>query len=980
MISAPSNYTTKTGNDSKCPVHRIKINPMPNLLIGAWKLSEASAQRADYTGRNELTPLNAPSTSAGKVGANALQLTAASSQSLYRLVYDSNCLILNDESFFGHIWVYMDSKVTFRTIASHWRSDGANQSWYLWYNSGTDRFEFNVLDTVPTQYTAQASSFGSPSTGTWYFICFWLDKIAGTVNIQVNNGTVNSTSIGTAPIQGSLVNFRIGAIDATPDDVPDNFWNGRLEQFGFWRRILTTGERSSLYNSGNGADFTVVTDPNPQWFATSSNVSNENLGSYLLEVQELNYETYIDQSEAPLTTLTFRLKDTGAAVSSLVAGGIIGYKVQMYSGYYDLASSDYVQVFGGRISEITHEDGWYYFTCRSFLTAAQDKTILNSQSTQLQVAVNSTDTTWTVADVSAFPNAQSTPQTFRRMILTDTELCDYRGKTKNADGTWNLTSVVRSAATGFPFPPYYGAPAAHAASAVVRYLPKKGSLVPETNQAAQPWLHPMRFMQDILNNIGNEGLGEFVIPLDYSSWVAAEVALGRACQFRYVFREGINGKQLLESMCKDVGAYLYENNDGSVGIKLFPQPTTLHAAWKFEESSGNRADVMHANRSRNYDLTPAGSPLPGSNPGKIGTACQLNSANGQYFWRSYGGLQPAASDFSIAGWVYLDALTSGMTIVGQWDTATNADMCFRLTHSGGRFVFQISNGAGSTQSVTANSFGAPATATWYFVQASYNRGTTVLSISVNDGTVDTTTSNTVPPPTSEQFRVGASGNGAGVTGFWEGRIDELGMWYDHVLTASEITWLYNSGTGRAIETFSTQFPAFPPNSVDTITDSHVVDRPRWLRNGEYAYNHVIYYYDYMPPTDTFASVFDYKDQSLIDAMGKDMPLVIYSKGIRSRFFFVGGGTFCWFDATERFLMNRAEAYIQRFGREAPVIGATTLYKKHLIESADDATVTFDQVVDLSTGARSISNAKVEVSALRRKYDKHVVDFEFSKYP
>ena len=79
-------------------------------------------------------------------------------------------------------------------------------------------------------------------------------------------------------------------------------------------------------------------------------------------------------------------------------------------------------------------------------------------------------------------------------------------------------------------------------------------------------------------------------------------------------------------------------------------------------------------------------------------------------------------------------------------------------------------------------------------------------------------------------------------------------------------------------------------------------------------------------------------------------------------------------------MQLAERYIQRFGREAPFISAKTLYSKHLIESMNDATVTFDQVVDLSTGSRSLTSAAVEVSKMRQDFRDHTVEFEFAKYP
>ena len=977
MISAVAAYNTANTARSKTPIYVVKINQHPVMLMSAWTLSEASGQRADYTGRNDLTPNNSPTTSTGKVNSTCVHLTAASSQYLNRLVYESGNLILNDESFMVAAWAYLDSKGAVRYICSHWANDVAtNQSWGLRYRNTTDRFEFFIGYTDGTSTVVAANTLGSPSTGTWYLVIGWFDRFANTINIQVNNGTVDSAATATTALQGSLTDFRVGAINVS--GITD-YWDGRIDDLSLWRRILTSAERTTLYNGGTGNLFTTITDPNPVTYATAPNSARDNIGSYLFEPGIIEYETAVDRGETgPISRCSFALKDTGNVISSLVATGLIGYKVRIYAGFYTIPFSSFVQIYGGRITEVQRGgSGRYYFTCRSFLTYAQDKLIFDDASTTLQVAVNSSDTTFTVADASSFPNAQSTPQVFRRMILIENnELCDYRGRTKLSSGLWNLTSVVRSGATGFPFPPLFGGPVSHAQNSVVRYLPRMGSHVTETNQASQSWMHPMRYLPDVLNNVGNAGLGDFVIPLD-SSFSAAEIALGRALQMRYVFGDAVNGKSAIEQLCRDIGCYLVERADGRLGVKLIPLAPHLHAAWKLEESSGERVDVMHVNRSRNYNLTASGS--PGSTTGKIGSAVQLTAASSQYLWRTYNGIQPGAEDFCAAAWVYLDSKGAARTICGQWDSATAADQAWVLWYDNGtdRFIFSIKDSAGTIVQLQATTFGSPSTGTWYLIIASWDGDSYVMSISVNNGTADTT-AGVRPVPTNEEFRVGAMGNGGGTVNYWDGRIDELGLWFNHILTASESSWLYNSGNGRAIEDFPANFPSSSPSSVDTVDDSYAMDRPRWVRNGEQAFNHVIVHYDHIPVTDKYSSTFDYRNDALIAASGKDIPFEIFSKGIRSRFFV--SSTFCWYDTAERFLMDLCERYIQRFGREAPFISSQIRYTKHLIESMNDVTATFDQVVDLTTGGRTLTNASVEISKWRLDFSTHQIEMEFAKLP
>lgn len=952
---------------------------MTNMLVGAWELDEASGQRADYTGRNEFTPVNAPGTATGKTQAAALQLTAASSQYLRCSVYDNSNLIMRDETFMITCWVYLDAKGANRAIASHAADDvSTNNSWLLHYNNALDLFEFLIGYTDTTTANVTASALGSPVLATWYFICAWFDRSDNTVKIQVNNGTVNSSSALAPPaaaalhLQASMTDFRIGA---TYSGGVTSFWDGRIEQFTFWRRVLSTGERGNMFNSGTGAPFTVVTDANAFLFSTSSNSASENTGTALLQLEELSYQALIDKSESPVARLVFSINDTASVISALVATGIIGNKVRLYAGFYNLALADFTQVFGGRISEITEDGPRFRFVCTSYLSFAQEKIIFNSAATVSLAAVSHTDVTFRVHDASQFPDAQSMPQSLRQLVVIDTEMCEYRGRSQGSGfstAAWNLTEVVRSAEIGYPLPPFFGGPAAHGVNRLIRHLPKAGNVVTETSQAAQPWMHPMRLAQDGLNNVGNQGLGESIITLNPTSWNNAQAALGPTLQFRYVFSEGLNGKRWLESICRDVGGYLIQFGNGSLGIKLYPFASTLHAAWELDESSGTRVDYIHINRNRNYDLTPVNA--PGATSGTL----QLTAASSQYLWRQSSGLQPAASDFSIGVWVYLDSKGADRAIMSQWDNTLGSDQAWRLWYSGGadRFTFTISNGT-TSWNLDADALGSPSIGTWYFISASFNRATFEMRISVNDGTVNTTSAAGYPVPTTEEFRIGAIGNSTSAMNYWDGRIDNAGLWFDHILTAAEITSLYNAGSGISFATFLSTYPAFTPSSVDTVQDANVIDRPRWLRNGELAINRVIYHYDYIPTKNEYAALFEYKDNSLIDAIGKQLTLEIFSKGIRSRLF--EDGPFCWFDSTERFLMSRAEAYIQRFGREAPVIGATTLYNKHLIELGDDATVTFDQVVNLTTGARSLSNAAVEVSGIRHRYQGNLADFEFAKY-
>lgn len=178
----------------------------------------------------------------------------------------------------------------------------------------------------------------------------------------------------------------------------------------------------------------------------------------------------------------------------------------------------------------------------------------------------------------------------------------------------------------------------------------------------------------------------------------------------------------------------------------------------------------------------------------------------------------------------------------------------------------------------------------------------------------------------------------------------------------------------AIETFTldTHDPA------DSITDASLVERPKWLRNAEKITNRVVYHFDYMPPTDKFASTFECRDNAAIAAAGREITLEIFSKIIRSRYSTAINAT--WFDMTARMLHDRAKAILERFGTRAPRISAVTNMHKHLLEVADDCTATFDQVLNLDNGEREIEDAPFEIASMVQDYRSNVIEFELLGYP
>ena len=112
---------------------------------------------------------------------------------------------------------------------------------FSWYSSGFKQ--------------QKATTFGAISTGTWYLVVGWhidTDPSFGSANIQVNNGTVD-TNLEASYFGGADTGqpFRCGRWGHSSG----RYWDGRLNQVAFWDRVLTSDERTELWNSGNGIGY-----------------------------------------------------------------------------------------------------------------------------------------------------------------------------------------------------------------------------------------------------------------------------------------------------------------------------------------------------------------------------------------------------------------------------------------------------------------------------------------------------------------------------------------------------------------------------------------------------------------------------------------------------------------------------------------------------------------------------------------------------
>lgn len=214
-----------------------------NGLLAYWKLEEAaSATRQDSVGSQHLSNSGAVAQVAGKSGFGA-DFSAAGSDVLQRA--DSATLSPTGSATLAG-WVKLDDLAATYVLASKWLA-GGDQSYRLEYDTTEIRFHISSDGTS----SDSVGSGAQPTAGAWVFVAAWLDTSgSGTLNVQVNNGTVQSTSpVGGIHDGGAA--FSLGGNHAETSD----YLNGSLDEWGLWSRVLTAAERALLYNNGSGTTY-----------------------------------------------------------------------------------------------------------------------------------------------------------------------------------------------------------------------------------------------------------------------------------------------------------------------------------------------------------------------------------------------------------------------------------------------------------------------------------------------------------------------------------------------------------------------------------------------------------------------------------------------------------------------------------------------------------------------------------------------------
>ena len=226
----------------------------------------------------------------------------------------------------------------------------------------------------------------------------------------------------------------------------------------------------------------------------------------------------------------------------------------------------------------------------------------------------------------------------------------------------------------------------------------------------------------------------------------------------------------------------------------------LNAYYKFDEASGNllnKATTVGSTDEITADGVNTG--VTYSQTGIIDESYLYDGTN------DFTTVDPLHTSTSNTGSIFFfwkaTTFTNGAVPFGLGDTSANEFIFMEL--SGTDTINAFCRLAGTTKWVAnCGSYTSPTT-TWHSFGITHNGTTSILykdGVASTNFTTSTDTSIWVNDlPSLDNCRIGCMNrNGTGNGDFFNGNIDELSYW-SRALTASEISTLHNSGSGKAIK-------------------------------------------------------------------------------------------------------------------------------------------------------------------------------------
>ena len=151
-------------------------------------------------------------------------------------------------------------------------------------------------------------------------------------------------------------------------------------------------------------------------------------------------------------------------------------------------------------------------------------------------------------------------------------------------------------------------------------------------------------------------------------------------------------------------------------------------------------------------------------------------------------------DFTIACWAFLSNAADRVMVAKSFNSAGDRDYELWYDNAAANFVFRVFTPTDVAVDVDDTGLGAATLNTWYFVRGFHDATNDLVGIQVNNLAVATAATGGALQAAGAAALEVATRN----TGLlrWNGRLQEIQIWKDRLLTGQEHAYLYNNGQGR----------------------------------------------------------------------------------------------------------------------------------------------------------------------------------------
>ena len=223
-------------------------NPMAGFFTSFWQLGEATGNRLDSIGSNNLSPFNTVGYDATFGGATlAGTADAVNQQPTLEVASNSSFDLGPDVSCYVCCMVSLSSLTGSPFILSKYNAGQPDGQFYLYISS--NKFAFDATDST-TNTIATAIAAGTITANQTYIVQAWYDHSDRKAKIKVDNASVVESAQQAAgfAVRTETDEFRIGTIYSNRR----YGFAGKIKKVGFARNAPTTQQQTLIYNGGAG--------------------------------------------------------------------------------------------------------------------------------------------------------------------------------------------------------------------------------------------------------------------------------------------------------------------------------------------------------------------------------------------------------------------------------------------------------------------------------------------------------------------------------------------------------------------------------------------------------------------------------------------------------------------------------------------------------------------------------------------------------